>query len=45
MPTSPEYTTASFAYNTAVLATDSDPETANQPRRNLKMVKEIESIT
>jgi hypothetical protein len=30
LPTSPEYTTATFADDTAVLATDSDPAIASQ---------------
>jgi hypothetical protein len=42
LPTSPESTTATFADDTAVLATNSDPaiasQTANQPSCNPKLV-------
>jgi hypothetical protein len=34
LPTSPEYTTATFADNTAVLATDSVPAIASQKLQN-----------
>jgi hypothetical protein len=43
LPTSTESTTTTFADDPAVLAMDSDPETAKQPRFNSKKVKEMEN--
>jgi hypothetical protein len=43
LPTSPESTTTNFANDTAVLATESDLETANQPSCNPKLVQNIEN--